>query len=473
MSTPHGPLIDAPRLRKIDGPRAAVKRSRVSVPEDSGVQELAAMASDLRWVRVSNRARQGRSSMRRKPTLISLFSGAGGLDYGLEAAGFRTGVAVEMDRDCCETLRRNRRWPVIERSIFEVPTAEMLEAAGSKRGQLDLVIGGPPCQPFSKSGYWARGDTKRLGDPRAGTLGAYMRVVEEALPRAFLLENVEGLAYSEKNEGLRFVLKMVEAINKKAHVNYAPSFRVLCAADYGVPQLRFRLFMIASRDGEAFAFPSPTHWPRRDADDATSPPLERYRTAWDALADVGPGADEDLAMRGKWADLLPTIPEGSNYLWHTDRGGGIPLFGWRRRFWSFLLKLSKALPSWTIQAQPGPGTGPFHWSNRRLSMRELARLQTFPDDVRVHGAYRAVHRQVGNAVPSLLGEVLGREIRRQILGERVPEGLKLLPPDRSPAPAPERRKRVPRQFRSLRGRYTAHPGTGKGFRARSWASDAE
>src|SRR6266404_8689767 len=87
-----------------------------------------------------------------RPKVVSLYSGAGGLDYGFEAAGFDTGVAVEMNHDACETLRRSRRWPVIERNIFEVPTGEMLEAAGARVGEIDVLIGGPPCQPFSKAG---------------------------------------------------------------------------------------------------------------------------------------------------------------------------------------------------------------------------------------------------------------------------------------------------------------------------------
>jgi DNA (cytosine-5)-methyltransferase 1 len=407
----------------------------------------------------------------KQPVLISLFSGAGGLDYGLEAAGFRTGAAIEMDADCCETLRSNRKWPVIERSIFDVSTEEILETTGLAKTEVDLVIGGPPCQPFSKSGYWARGDTKRLADPRAGTLGAYMRVVEEALPKAFILENVEGLAYSDKNEGLSFVLGMIEQINRRTGSKYSPVFRVLCAADYGVPQLRYRLFLVAARDGTTFQFPSPSYAALDSSgQQQTLIPLNRHRTAWDALADVRPEPDEDLSMRGKWAELLPSIPEGQNYLWHTDRGGGMPLFGWRRRFWSFLLKLAKNRPSWTIQAQPGPGTGPFHWESRRLSMRELARLQTFPDDVHVTGNYRAVHRQIGNAVPSLLGEIMGRAIRSQILRQPISTELRLLPPDRSPAPPAERVTKVPRKFVSLSGEHSAHPGTGKGHRAVSWGA---
>lgn len=411
--------------------------------------------------------------MPRPRTVISLYSGAGGLDFGFEAAGFRTTVAVEIDADCCETLRRNRSWPVVEKSIFDVPTSHILDVSGLRRGDVDLVIGGPPCQPFSKSGYWVRGDTRRLEDPRASTLGAYMRVIEETLPRAFLLENVEGIAYAEKNEGLSLVLRMIEAVNRRAQVRYVPHWRVLCAADYGVPQLRYRLFLVAAREGQYFEFPSRTHGPAGDAEQSSLIPLSRYRTAWDALGDVVAGADEDLDMRGKWASLLPSIPEGENYLWHTDRGGGVPLFGWRRRYWSFLLKLAKDRPSWTIQAQPGPSTGPFHWENRRLSMRELCRLQTFPDDIFVTGSYRAVHRQVGNAVPSLLAEILGRSIRKQVFGERVLRApLRLLPPDRSPPPPPAIVRAVPREYRHLRGDHEPHPGTGMGFRARAWNGGA-
>src|SRR5206468_6143085 len=131
--------------------------------------------------------------------------------------------------------------------------------------------------------------------------------------------------------------------------------------------------------------------------------LASYLTAWDAIGDFSQDSnDPDLAISGKWADLLPTIPEGKNYLWHTPRGGGEPLFGWRTRYWNFLLKLAKDQPSWTIQAQPGPAVGPFHWKSRRLSTRELCRLQTFPDDVVIVGDRMSLHRQVGNAVPSLL-----------------------------------------------------------------------
>src|SRR5262245_132985 len=110
-----------------------------------------------------------------RPKVISLYTGAGGLDYGFESAGFRTAVALDSDNDSCETIRRSRRWPVIEHAIADVPTAEFLRIGGLRKREAALVIGGPPCQPFSKSGYWHRGDALRLHDPRSNTLAAYFR----------------------------------------------------------------------------------------------------------------------------------------------------------------------------------------------------------------------------------------------------------------------------------------------------------
>lgn len=395
-----------------------------------------------------------------RPRVISLFSGAGGLDYGFEAAGFETAVAVEMDHACCETLRANRKWHVIERDIFDVSSAEILEAAGLRKGEPDVLIGGPPCQPFSKSGYWVRGDARRLEDPRANTLSAYLRVLEETRPRAFLLENVEGLAFRGKDEGLQLLLDAFNGINRRTKSNYRPKLQLLNAADFGVPQQRKRVILVGARDGSDFNFPPPTHG---DEQLGLFGALAPRRTAWDALGDLKLDPNEDLRLTGRWAKLLPSIPEGCNYLWHTARSGGEPLFGWRRHYWSFLLKLAKDQPSWTIQAQPGPASGPFHWDNRRLSMRELCRLQTFPDNVVIHGTRLAIQKQVGNAVPSLLAEVLGRAIRTQLLELPPLRGEpKLMPPRRLPVPAPTKPARVPKKFLALRGDHEAHPGTGQG-----------
>lgn len=395
---------------------------------------------------------------------ISLFTGAGGLDLGFEAAGFETAVAVEMDARCVETLRANRAWPVIARDVASVPTEELLKTAGLGVGEADVLIGGPPCQPFSKSGFWATGNAQRLNDPRATTIDHYLRILGEARPRAFLLENVEGLGFRGKDEGLTRIRGALAEMNASVGTNYTASIAVLNAADLGVPQLRKRLFVIGSREGTVFRFPTPTYVDPSRADADTS--LPRWRTAWDALHDLPIPDDPALTPKGKWAKLLPTIPEGMNYLHHTDRGDGEPLFGWRRRYWSFLLKLAKDQPAWTLQAQPGPATGPFHWSSRRLSMREMARLQTFPDDFNVLGTVVEAQHQLGNAVPSLMAEVLGREMRSQLLKDPFgSKKLKLGVNLAGATPPAERVTDVPPAFLEIRGEHLAHPGTGKGFRA--------
>jgi DNA (cytosine-5)-methyltransferase 1 len=400
------------------------------------------------------------------PSVISLFTGAGGLDHGFEAAGFRTAVAVEMDKDCVTTLRKNTDWAVFDRPIEDVSTKEILERGDLRRKNVDVVLGGPPCQPFSKAGYWANGDAARLNDPRAKTLAEYFRVVEEVLPRCFVLENVPGLAFSRKSEGLEFIQDQVRKINRRQKTKYRICAEQLNAAEHGVPQLRQRIFVVGARDGAELSFPTPTH---AALDEAPSDLLP-YKTAWDALADVriAEAERESLRLTGKWAELLPSIPEGQNYLHHTERGDGLAIFGWRRRYWSFLLKLAKELPSWTVQAQPGPAIGPFHWNNRHLSMRELCRIQTFPDRIKVSGSRRAVQRQVGNAVPSLLAEVVAREVRSQLLdGHSVSERPSLLPPRRRKTPAPEALQAVPEQYLDLVGDHAAHPGTGLGYSAAS------
>jgi len=225
-----------------------------------------------------------------------------------------------------------------------------------------------------------------------------------------------------------------------------------------VPQVRERVFIVASRDGAPLVLPRPTH----GTDAACAP----YLTAWDAIGHLDKLTwPADLNPKGRWSALLPSIPEGSNYLWHTSRNsenGGESLFGWRTRFWSFLLKLAKNQPSWTIQAQPGPATGPFHWKSRLLSIEELCRLQTFPAGYEIVGSRMSAQRQIGNAVPCAIGELFGLEIRRQLLGEDVSHTLTLIPKRQSACPPPERRKRVPSRYLVLRRYYEDHPGRGLG-----------
>lgn len=399
-----------------------------------------------------------RSNRRKGFTSFSLFSGAGGLDLGLERTGFNVKLCVELDAVARKTLKANRpHWLLADPGdVHKLSPKQALKQAGLRPKDLTLLAGGPPCQPFSKAGYWVTGDSGRLKDERSKTLNAYLALVEYAQPQVLLLENVKGLAFNGKDEGLKLLESGLKRINKRKGTAYKPHVLHINAADYGIPQLRERIFVVAERDGKAFKLPDPTHGPRS----ATSEP---YRTAWDAIGDLDIDIwPADLNATGTWASLLPSIPEGENYLWHTRKGGGVPLFGWRTRYWSFLLKLAKNQPAWTIQAQPGPATGPFHWRSRKLSVRELCRLQTFPDDYEIHGTYRDAYKQIGNAVPPALGELLGLEIRRQFLGQRPRHELRLIPEWREDCPPPERRRPVPRVYHRLQGKHADHPGTGKG-----------
>jgi DNA (cytosine-5)-methyltransferase 1 len=391
--------------------------------------------------------------------VISLYTGVGGLDFGFEAAGFATRVACELDKVACRTLRLNRPdWPVLEGDIHDISSEQILAAATLRPGEADVLIGGPPCQPFSKSSYWFNGDTRRLDDPRASTLDAYLRVLRDTRPKAFLLENVYGLVYRGKDEGLQHLLSGIRAINNEVGTNYQVQWKMVNSARYGVPQARERVFLIASRDGTDFHFPKETHAPVEEIDFLDK--REPYRTAWDAIGDLPEHPNENfITVGGKWGDLLPAIPEGQNYLWHTHRRGGENLFGWRTRYWSFLLKLAKDQPSWTIQAQPGSAVGPFHWKNRKLTAHEMCRIQTFPDGLAFNCGRTDVQKMLGNAVPSLVAEVLARAIRAQLLGEPLDAPLHLLPPKREPVPEPEPVAAVPEQYQHLVGDHEDHPGT--------------
>ena len=395
--------------------------------------------------------------------VLSLFTGAGGLDLGLEEAGFSIAGCVEIDADCRKTLRANRSWRLAEPGDIHVrEPAELLRSLKLGRGEIAVLSGGPPCQPFSKAAYWRTGGSRRLSDPRALTLSRYLDVLEAALPEVALIENVKGISFRGKDEGLALLRAGFERVNRRHGTAYNPQVIHLDAVDYGVPQRRERVFIVATRAGVEIDVPAPTHGGTK-----------RHATAWDAIGDL---ADDDppaeVGLSGKWSSLIPSIPEGENYLWHTSRGGGEPLFGWRTRYWSFLLKLAKDNPAWTLQAAAGPATGPFHWFNRRLTRTELARLQTFPDGYNVGGSYTSAQRQIGNAVPSAIGELLGLTLRRQVFGERPRNALRLIPAARDDCPGHENPGPVPSAMLALRGQHDDHPGTGKGPGARKRAAQA-
>jgi DNA (cytosine-5)-methyltransferase 1 len=335
---------------------------------------------------------------------VSLFSGAGGLDLGVEAAGFRTAAAVEIDDDAADTMEKNFSGlenPVLRHDIFDVSARDLLTAAGLRgRERPDLLVGGPPCTPFSKSGFWL--EWKRAGlDRNASLLQAYTRVLAEARPRSFILENVYALTYKNKASAPAFK-RLLREIDE---AGYHCQWQVLNAADYGVPQLRPRLFVVGvPKRSRLPEIPRPTHggqWERR----TTGSFARAHVTTGEALAGLKTTPETEEVVRGKWGHLLPDIPPGGNYLHYTvERGHSNPIFEWRSRYWSFLLKLDPNRPSPTIQAHPGPNVGPFHWENRRLRISELRRLFTFPDDFELVGRRTSVQAQIGNAVPPLLAE---------------------------------------------------------------------
>jgi len=214
-------------------------------------------------------------------------------------------------------------------------------------------------------------------------------------------------------------LEALVATLKEAGYNVSEP-TVLNAANYGVPQRRERTFVIGVVDGGKLRFPESTHAPPKSVAVQVGS-MKEYVTCKEAIGDLDDGTvSEDEKVKGKWGHLLLEIPAGRNYLYYTSHENHPkPIFGWRTRFWSFLLKLDPNDISWTIQANPGPYIGPFHWKNRRLRISEIKRLQTFPDDYQLHGPKRVQWAQVGDAVPPLLSKAVAAAVREQLALRRT------------------------------------------------------
>ena len=379
---------------------------------------------------------------------LSAFSGVGGLDLGLERAGFTILGAIESDATARYSLSINRpRLRYLQpHDINEVASTLLPRDLGLQEGELALVAAGPPCQPFSKAAQWSATGARGLEDARAASLDALLALVERMLPHALLIENVPGFAVGNRS-AMPALAEHFARINRQAGARYTLSCRVLNAADFGVPQRRRRAIVVALRNGSDFAWPALTHHGR---------PVR----AWDALHDVC--IQTPPVPSGRFAGLLPSIPEGQNYQYFTERGKGPSIFGYRRRYWSFLLKLAKAKPAWTLPASPGPATGPFHWDSRPLAPEEILRLQTFPSSWRLDGTPRGQVRQAGNATPPLLAEVLGRSIASQCFGGVFRGEPTLAIPHCKRVPPAEPPRPVPAEYMELVGVHDPHPGPGAG-----------
>jgi DNA (cytosine-5)-methyltransferase 1 len=424
-----------------------------------------------------------RRTPRRPLRAIDLFCGAGGLSEGFRAAGYEITFALDRDKDSCETYRRNHPEVDVEcASITDLTPDEIADRAGSA----DVVIGGPSCQTFSTHGR--RYGWVPEGDERNALWEQMLAVVARLEPRGFLIEQVPGLLYWQKGEMGRKILGGFEALG------YSVTKSILLAADYGVPQRRRRLFIVGVLGGDPFQFPVETHmggW-RRDTLELwekkrVERKMLRHLNVWEAIGDLPPidgvGSPEtDYAdvrltafaramrkgskvLRDHEVNLLPE--EHRDLVHHVPQGGtwrDIPAHllpdrfrGMRRTDGSNLLgRLDPRLPAYTITTQfnnvtTGCFTHPY--ADRALSVREGARLQTFPDTYEFVGAVTSRCRQIGNAVPPLLARILARELAVAVQGMRLadehhPAPRRIRPAKEAPAPPPtdaSTRRRMRRQ----------------------------
>lgn len=354
---------------------------------------------------------------------ISLFSGAMGLDLGLEMAGFESAVCVDNDKEAVKTIKHNRPdLPFFDCSIVDVKGKELKQAAKFGRSRVPLVAGGPPCQAFSVFG-------NRLGieDARGQLVFEFMRIVEETQPATFLMENVRGLLsmsiapnkkdlqenskippeYFEKGSLLN---KIFEDFND---LGYHIDCFVVNSVNYGAPQVRERVLLIGNRFGYKATFPEP-EFSNRPEDK-----LPPFKTLGDAISPESDFLDpcpEIMNFSPRKLKYLSMVPEGGNWrslpveIQKESMGKSWHLKGGRSAYWR---KLSFAFPSPTVVTMPNhAGTSMCHPKElRAITIGEAAAIQEFPSDWEFQGTTTAKFRQVGNAVPTRLGKVAGLVIK--------------------------------------------------------------
>lgn len=348
---------------------------------------------------------------------ISLFSGAGGLDLGLEETGWTCRFASDHDPLAVETLRRSHSrvevsapsTAVVEADVRKLTGKAILEAAGLSKGEAPLMAGGPPCQSWSSAGH-----QKGLDDPRGQLFNDFVRLADECGCNVVLFENVRGMLTArgpsgEPGEALALIRQTL------LDRGYASRVELLNAADFGVPQRRVRLFIIGFRDTVEPAFPSPTHYdPTRQTLYSSVQGLTPWRTLRSQL--IAPSRlrkDELIRPSDRMASRLEGIQPGdgikSRGKQETTRPGG----HWGYMQGGFVADPSR--PSRTITASSQQD-----WvlmkdgTYRRLTPRECARIQTFPEGWLPAGNRVAQYRQIGNAVPPKMAAHMGHVVSKML-----------------------------------------------------------
>lgn len=354
---------------------------------------------------------------------ISLFSGAMGLDLGIEKAGIEIKLCVEFDKQAAATIRKNTSIPVIDRDITTIPATELLETSNLKSNEVDLIVGGPPCQAFSTAG--AR---RGLKDFRGNVIIQYLRVVSEIQPKYFILENVRGIL-SAKLNAVPDVYKEYEEIkDKKGSVirflanefrklGYTISFALFNSANYGVPQVRERVIIFGAKGKKRIPLPQPTH------SEFGLYGTKKWVTLGEVIKDLPEPADSEfIPLSKRMLQYMPLIKEGENWtsldpgLAQEAMGKAYNLGGGKT---GFLRRLSNSKPSPTLVTSPiMPATLICHPTELRpLSIKEYARIQQFPDSWLFSGKTADIYKQIGNAVPVGLGYMAGLQIVRFDNGE--------------------------------------------------------
>lgn len=346
------------------------------------------------------------ATLTKKINVVALFSGAGGLDIGFCDAGFKLVESVEIEEKFVQTMLFNQSaGTYFSGATITCKDIRLYEPKISAK--IDFVIGGPPCQSFSAAGRRAAG-VAGTKDNRGSLFEEYVRILQKLKPKGFLFENVYGLLGAEKGESIK---KITKAFND---IGYKISYRVLDAADYGVPQHRERIIIVGSKE-KLFKFPKPTHGPD------TAAKIPHY-SAQDAVKGLKKNEEEKSpSINGRFGHLLPEVPPGLNYSFFTEKmGHPNPIFAWRSKFSDFLYKADPVKPIRTLKASGGQYTGPFHWENRHFTIDELKRLQTFPDDYKILGNRAVISKQIGNSVPPQFARMLALSVLNQFFDVTLP-----------------------------------------------------